>query len=136
MKIEPKRELTFGDLITAASWGSGSGRKDSAIGDQRAPAGTSRAAIFFNFFRMNKTKWLVDLIKIGAGIALVAALTGCVGFVGGDGGGGEVVVPGPDLFLFGGDYDRGRDVHGYSQRGSSSRAAAHSGGGGGRGGRR
>jgi len=88
----------------------------------------------FNFFRagkfrMNKTNDPVNLIKIGLGIALLAALTGCVGFVGG-GYGGEVVVPGPDLFLFGGDYDRGRDVHGYSDRGSVSRAAAHSGGGG------
>jgi len=103
MKIEQKKELTSGNLI------------------------------FDSFregkFRMNKTNSPVDLIKIGLGIALLAALTGCVGFVGG-GYGGEVVVPGPDLFLFGGGYDRGRDVHGYSDRGSVSRAAAHSGGGG------
>jgi len=98
---------------------------------------------FFNFFRegkfrMNKTNGLADRIKIGLGVALVAALTGCVGFVDGGGYGGDVVVPGPDLFLFGGGYDRGRDVHGYSQRGFASRAvarpamssAAHSGGGG------
>jgi len=31
----------------------------------------------------------------------------------------------PDLYLFGGGYDRGRDVHDYSHRGSESRAAAH-----------
>jgi len=114
MKIEQKKELTSGNLI------------------------------FDSFregkFRMNKTNSPVDLIKIGLGIALLAALTGCVGFVGG-GYGGEVVVPGPDLFLFGGGYDRGRDVHGYSQRGSVSRAAAHPSGGGhagggGRGGKR
>jgi hypothetical protein len=37
-------------------------------------------------------------------------------------------------YLFGGDYDRGRDVHNYSHRGFESRGAAHSGGG--RGGRR
>jgi len=42
------------------------------------------------------------------------------------------VAPAPDVFLFGGGYDRGRDVHGYSQRGSESRAVAHGGGGGGR----
>ena len=114
MKIEQKKELTSGDLI------------------------------FDSFregkFRMNKTNSPVDLIKIGLGIALLVALTGCVGWVGG-GYGGEVVVPGPDLFLFGGGYDRGRDVHGYSQRGSVSRAAAHPSGGGhagggGRGGKR
>jgi hypothetical protein len=37
-------------------------------------------------------------------------------------------------YLFGGGYDRGRDVHNYSHRGFESRGAAHSGGG--RGGRR
>jgi hypothetical protein len=89
---------------------------------------------FFNFFRdgkvyMNKANALVDRIKIGLGIALLAALTGCVGFVGGGYGGG-VVVAEPDLYLFGGGYDRGRDVHGYSQRGSASRAVAHPSGGG------
>ncbi|MGD0744988.1 MAG: hypothetical protein ABSA45_07520 [Verrucomicrobiota bacterium] len=59
----------------------------------------------------------------------MTALTGCVGFVGG-GYGGEVVVPGPDVFLFGGGYDRGRDVHDYSRRGGESRAVAHPSGGG------
>jgi hypothetical protein len=103
MKIEQKKELTSGDLI-------------------------------FDFFRegkfrMNKTNGPVDLIKIGLGIALLVALTGCVGFVGG-GYGGAVVVAEPDVYLFGGGYDRGRDVHDYSRRGGESRAAAHSGGGG------
>jgi hypothetical protein len=84
---------------------------------------------------MEKINALVSRIKIGLGIALLAASTGCVGFVGG-GDGGEVDVAGPDLFLFGGGYDRGGDVHNYSQRGFSSRAAAHPGGGGGGGRRR
>jgi ribosomal protein L2 len=34
------------------------------------------------------------------------------------------------VYLFGGSYDRGRDVHNYSQRGVVSRAAAHPSGGG------
>ena len=80
---------------------------------------------------MNKANALVDRIKIGLGIALLAALTGCVGFVDGGGDyGGAVVVPGPDFYFFGGGYDRGRDVHGYSQRGAVSRGAAHPSGGG------
>jgi hypothetical protein len=78
---------------------------------------------------MTKTNGLVDRIKIGLAMALLATLTGCIGWVGG-GYGGEVDVSGPDLYLFGGGYDRGRDVHGYSQRGFASRAAAHPGGGG------
>ena len=76
---------------------------------------------------MNKTNNPVDRIKIAMGIALLAALTGCVGFVGG-GYRGEVVVPGPpDVFLFGGgfDHERGRDVHVESHRGYESRAVAH-----------
>ena len=108
MKIEQKKELTSGDLI-------------------------------FDFFRegkvrMNKANGPVDLIKIGLGIALLAALTGCVGYVdGGYVGGGygdAVVVAEPDVYLFGGGYDRGRDVHDYSRRGGESRAAAHPSGGG------
>jgi hypothetical protein len=92
---------------------------------------------FFNFLcegniRMKKAGGPVDLVKFGLGIAVLAVLTGCVGFVGDDGYyGGGVVVAEPDLFLFGGGYDRGRDVHGYSNRGAESRAVAHPGGGGG-----
>jgi hypothetical protein len=71
-------------------------------------------------------------IKIGLGIALLAILTGCVGYV--DGGGGVVAVPGPDVTIFGGGFERGHDVHYYSHRGEESRGFAH--GGGGRGGRR
>jgi hypothetical protein len=80
---------------------------------------------------MNKANGPVDQIKIGLGIALVATLTGCVGWVDGGGGyGGAVVVAEPDIYLFGGGYERGRDVHGYSDRGSASRAVAHPSGGG------
>jgi hypothetical protein len=80
---------------------------------------------------MNKTNNSFDRIKIGLAVALVATLTGCIGFVGPGPGGPDVYVGGPDVTLFGGGYDRGRDVHAYSQRGFSSRAAAHPGFGGG-----
>ena len=68
-------------------------------------------------------------------MTLIGSLTGCVGYVdGGYGGygdyGGYDEGPGPDLYLFGGDYDRGRDVQAYSHRGSMSRATVHAGGGG------
>ena len=75
---------------------------------------------------MNQANGPVDRIKIGLGIALLASLMGCVGYVdGGYYGGGPVVVPGPDVVFWGGDYDRGRDVHVYSHRGVESRAVAH-----------
>jgi len=53
--------------------------------------------------------------------SLLILLTGCVGYV--DGGGGVAVVgpPPPDVVVFGGDYDRGHDVHSYSHRGYESR---------------
>jgi hypothetical protein len=74
---------------------------------------------------LNKPNGPVDRIKIGLGIALLASLTGCVGYVDGGYYGGPVVVPGPSVYFWGGDYDRGRDVHVYSHRGVESRAVAH-----------
>jgi hypothetical protein len=74
----------------------------------------------------------INLTKIGLAVFLAAAMTGCVGYVDG-GGGGAVVVGGPAVGFFGGPYDRGRDVHAYSNRGAVSRGMAHSGGGGRRG---
>jgi hypothetical protein len=89
---------------------------------------------------MNKANGpVVKRIRIALGLVLLIALAGCLGYV--DGGyGGAVVVPEPDLYLFGGGYygggyygggyERGRDVHAYSHRGAASRAVAHSGRGG------
>lgn len=67
---------------------------------------------------------------MGTGMLCVAffiIFTGCVGYVGPDGGGGVYVAPPapPNVVIFGGDYDRARDVHVYSHRGYQSRAAAH-----------
>ena len=75
---------------------------------------------------MNQANGPVDRIKIGLGIALLASLAGCAGYVdGGYYGGPAVVVPGPSVYFWGGDYDRGHDVHVYSHRGYESRAVAH-----------
>lgn len=58
-------------------------------------------------------------------MASVAIFSGCVGYV--DDGGGAVYVapPPPSVVVFGGDYDRGHDVHTYSQRGYDSRQEVH-----------
>jgi hypothetical protein len=75
---------------------------------------------------MNMANRRFDRVKLGLGIALLVISAGCIVPVGGGYDGGEVVVPGPpDVLLFGGGYERGRDVHAYSQRGFASRAAAH-----------
>lgn len=69
-------------------------------------------------------------LRMGLGIALLALVAGCVGYVDGGGyydGGGAVVVDTPGIFV--GPFDRGRDVHAYSHRGSVSRGVAHGGGG-------
>ena len=44
-------------------------------------------------------------------------------YVGGGYGGGYYGAP--DMYVFGGEYERGRDVHEYSHRGSVSRESAH-----------
>lgn len=106
MKIKQKTELTFGSFTMA-------------------PCRLSLA-------RRNKMNVLGDRIKIGLAVAMVTALTGCVGFVGdgGDYGGGGWWWDDGGWWGGGGrGYDRGHDVHGYSARGAASRAAAHGGGG-------
>ena len=80
---------------------------------------------------MNRTDNPVGGIKVGLGIALLAASTGCVGYAGGRHG-QAVMVPGPEVRVVVGSYDereRGHDVHAYSRRGSESRASAHPAGG-------
>jgi hypothetical protein len=75
---------------------------------------------------MNKANRPVDRIKMGLGIVLLATLMGCVGYVDGGYGGGVVVVPDPDVYVFGGGYyGGGHDIHAYSHRGAVSRAVVH-----------
>ena len=82
---------------------------------------------------MNKANGPVERIKIGLVIGLLVVLSGCAGFWVEEGYygyyGDAVMVSEPDLYLFGGDYYRGRDAHNYSHRGSESRRAAHPSGG-------
>lgn len=73
---------------------------------------------------MNRTNGPVGRIKMGLVIALVAVSTGCVGYVD-SGYGGAVVVPEPDVYVFGGAYYGGHDARDYSHRGAESRAVAH-----------
>ena len=65
-------------------------------------------------------------IKVWLVIGVWAVLTGCTGYVRGGYYGDQVVVPDPDLYLFGGVNYYGRDAHHHSQRGHESRGAAHS----------
>ena len=77
---------------------------------------------------MNKSSTPIDRIKIGLGIVLLAAFTGCVGFL--DGGYGGPVYPGNDVYFYDGYSERGPDVYRYSHRGHESHESAHHGGGG------
>jgi len=78
---------------------------------------------------MNTANGPVGRVTLALGIALLAALAGSPGCVVSgeayDDGGGGVVVEEPDVFLFGGGFDRRHDAHDFSHRGSESRAAAH-----------
>src|ERR1035441_1683604 len=58
-----------------------------------------------------------DRIKIGLGIALLAALTGCVGYVDGGYYGGPGAGPGAGVGFFGGGDDRGGGMDGYNHPG-------------------
>ncbi|HXC34814.1 MAG TPA: hypothetical protein VNV43_03010 [Candidatus Acidoferrales bacterium] len=110
MKIKQKRKLIFGGFISAPRF-----RRAISYKQMAQPAVSTHATVF-----------LEQPVKVGLAIALVSALTtGCVGYVDGGYGGGVVVAQAPEVVLFGGSYDRGRDVHSYSHRGSVSRAAAH-----------
>jgi hypothetical protein len=73
--------------------------------------------------------WAKIVCGMGGLAAITLSLGGCAGgYYGGYGPGYYGGGPDDDLFLFGGGYDRGRDVHGYSHRGYESRSAAHFGG--------
>ncbi len=67
----------------------------------------------------------VGRIKVSLLSGMLLASTGCAGFTGAGYYDDQVVVQGPDMYLFGGDYERGRGVHEYARRGSGSRGAAH-----------
>jgi len=75
----------------------------------------------------SQTNALADRIKIGLAIAMLTALTGCVGVVGGGGGWWGGGWWGGDGGWWGGR-DRGGDVRAFSARGAASRGAAHGGG--------
>ena len=72
---------------------------------------------------MNLANRWVERSKIVLGVAFLAVLMGCVGYVGPEYG-GAVVVPGPPVVVFGGIYERGPDVRIYGHRGFESRAVA------------
>ena len=136
MKIKQKLNLAHGSYITAEYpvWLARLARK-LVRSSRKARAGVLRT---FHFFRermagMRLAKPMVERIKIGLAIAMLATLTGCIGVVGGGGGWWGGGWWGGDGGWWGGG-DRGHDVRGFSARGAASREAAH--GGGGHGGRR
>ena len=68
----------------------------------------------------NRPGHLVRGLTLGFSIALLAAVTGCVGVVDGDGDGAVVVAPDPG-FLWYGDWGWGGGWRGYSHRGAEVR---------------
>ena len=83
---------------------------------------------FFRENSMNKANGPIKRIKIGLVIGSLVILSGCAWFWDGGYYYGDAVVSEPDMYLFGGDYYRGRDVRDYSHRGFESRGVAHSSG--------
>ena len=88
MKIKEKSELMCGSLITAADTGLRVRRAGKPVRNEaNARPVTLRAFDFFHekLARMKTMNVLVNRIKIGLAIAVLTGLTGCIGFVGGDG---------------------------------------------------
>ena len=80
---------------------------------------------------MKKSSHPARRLKLGLGIALLAFVSGCVGYV--DPGYGPVVVrPWYGGWFYDGFYDGGTSWHDYGHRGFESRGIAHGGGHGGR----
>jgi hypothetical protein len=101
------------------------GKPDFSISSGKDPICTSPVAGLGSTMNRIKTFLKAKAVALVLGAGILAALTGCVGYV--DGGGVDVVAPGPpDVVVFGG-YDRGRDVHAYSIRGHASIGAVHGG---------
>jgi hypothetical protein len=71
---------------------------------------------------MKTRSWFWEAAGISFCGSLLIALTGCAGYSEGPSGGVAEVGPfPPDVVVFGGDYDNGREVQEYSQRGYESR---------------
>ena len=66
---------------------------------------------------LSKASGPVDRIKIGLGIALLTVLMGCVGYVDGGYAAARWWCRGLICIFSAAAYDRGRDVHAFSQRG-------------------
>jgi len=75
---------------------------------------------------MNRASTRFQPFHVLLGIALLVALTGCVGYVGDGYGGATVIAPAPEVTFYGGGYyERGHDVRVYSHRGFESRGGGH-----------
>lgn len=71
---------------------------------------------------MKTRSWFWEAAGIAFCGTLLITLTGCAGYSEGPSGGVAVVEPlPPDVVVFGGDYDSGREVQEYSHRGYESR---------------
>lgn len=78
----------------------------------------------------------MSIRRLGRSMGMVALcvgcfiVTGCVGYVSPGGGGGVYVAPPPppNVVVWGGDFDSGRNVHVYRNRGFRSRASSPRGG--------
>lgn len=128
--------VTSAGLTTPAyaGWRASPGGKPWRSAHQTQPSGLHTThSIHERLVGTSQTKAFLDRIKLGLAVAMLTALTGCIGVVGD--GGGYVGGGGwwwDDGGWWGGGhgFDRGRDVHAYGARGATSRGAAHGGGGG------
>jgi hypothetical protein len=149
IKLINKTGLTFGDFVTAAYQNCGARRAANFV-----QLAIHSRQVVFQKQPANQLSGLMGRIKIGPGVALLAVLLGCAGFV--NAGYSQIIVrpprievvvpappifvappivvePDPGFFLYGGSYGHGyygrQDAHDFGRRGAESRGKEHHEGG-------
>jgi hypothetical protein len=150
IKLKNKTGLTFGDFVAAAYQNCGARRAANFV-----QLAIHSRQVVFQKQPTDQPSGLLGRIKIRPGIALLAVLLGCAGFV--NAGYSQIIVrppqiavvvpappifvappvivePDPGFFLYGGGYGRGyygrQDAREFGRRGAESRGRDHHDGGG------
>jgi hypothetical protein len=140
IKQKNKKELTFGDFVTAAYQNCGARQAANFV-----QFAIKTRQIVFQELPAHRPGGSMGRIKLVPKVELLAVVLGCASFAN-SGYGAEVIIgvpnvavvvpappiviaPDPGFFIFGGPYDGRRDARDYGRRGAESRGGDHRDGG-------